>query len=192
MPNLQEVYGITNNHVAANLNNCNVGDEINREDTGQPAGSLSHWVPLRTHSDNEKINEIDMALIKMHPGDALQWRMKDPNRTRPLGYLEPRQNGLVYMSDAAGLFREGRITKTFTNHIMQFFLCGKPFLFSRLIEIRPVTDRTFSVAGNSGSVIMTSNHYIVGLLVGANSDGTRSYAVPFVEGILNYAPLSIL
>ena len=192
MGNSPDIYGISNNHVIANLNNCRVGDLIRHEASGLTAGELTHWVPLKTHNDNDKINQIDMALFRIEQGETLQWKMKDSNLTKPRGYIEPRQNGSVYMPLENGDFSTGKITKTYTNHLMQFLLCGQPFLFSRLIEITPTEKQQFSQPGNSGSIILSSSHFIVGLLIGSNSDGTRSYAIPFVEGILRYAPLQIL
>ena len=91
MGNSPDIYGISNNHVIANLNDCRVGDLIRHEASGLTAGELSHWVPLKTHNDNDKINQIDMALFRIEQGETLQWKMKDSNLTKPRGYIEPRQ-----------------------------------------------------------------------------------------------------
>ncbi|ATL48032.1 hypothetical protein COR50_13120 [Chitinophaga caeni] len=191
MPNREFVYGITNNHVAANLNQCQVGDAIRDVGSGQQVGSLSHWVPLLKYEALQKINYVDMALVKLNAGLACEWIMKDTSLQKPLGFIEPRQKGQVYMMLPGGEIREGVISKSAINHVMEFSLCKSPFLFTRLVEITPTSDGQFSEAGNSGSVIFSSTHYIVGIILGANSDGTKSYAIPFIDGILNYAPLII-
>lgn len=192
MPGRDAVYGISNNHVLANLNSCAVGDQIRRADTNEQIATLSHWVPLSIMNEKNTINQIDMALCKLTPGLQPAWQIDDSMITKPAGYIEPRQFGFVYMKLEDGSVRRGKIMKSFINHVMQFDLCGKPFLFTKLIEIAPTDGRPFSDPGNSGSIILSSSHLIVGLLLGANSDATKSYAVPFVDGILKVAPLEIL
>jgi len=75
---------------------------------------------------------------------------------------------------------------------MDLILCGSHFLFSHLIEITPLDGNPFAVPGASGSVVLTShNNMIVGVITGTAKDGVNSYAVPFIDGILNYYPLTI-
>ena len=191
MGNSDQIYGITNNHVAANLNNCNVGDAILFEEDRRAIGFLSHWVILKTSTEIERLNQIDVALFRLNPNLTPRWIIGDRSLPGPLGFIEPRQGGRVYMASADGRHRSGRITKTYTNHVLQFYLCGRPFLFTRLVEVTPISDSPFSQGGDSGSVVFSSNHYIVGIILGANSDRTRSYLIPFVDGILNRIPLRI-
>jgi hypothetical protein len=192
MPGRDAIYGISNNHVLANLNSCAVGDAILRAGTNEQIATLSHWVPLSVMNANNTINVVDMALCKIMPGIPTTWQLDDSTLTKPAGYIEPRQFGVVYMKEENGSVRRGKITKSIINHVMQFDLCGKPYLFTKLIEIAPTDGQPFSQPGNSGSIILSSSHLIVGLLVGANSDSTKSYAVPFVDAILKFAPLEIL
>lgn len=192
MPGMPARYGISNNHVVANLNNCRVGDPIQSDHPDQQIGTLSHWIPLKGRNEADKINYFDMGLFKLDPGIELSWRMENNTVSRPAGFIEPRAEGYVYMMLDDGSCKKGRITKSYINHLMEFDLCGSPFLFTKLIEIAPLEGSHFSVPGDSGSIILSSSHYIVGLLLGTNSDATRSYAVPFVEGLLKYVPLNIL
>lgn len=185
-------YGISNNHVVANLNNCHVGDPIHSDDLDQQIGTLSHWIPLKGRNETDKINYFDMGLFKLDPAIELSWQMGNDTIAKPAGFIEPRAEGNVYMMIGNGSSKKGKITKSYINHVMEFDLCGKPFLFTKLIEIAPLEGSSFSVPGDSGSIILSSSHYIVGLLLGTNSDATRSYAVPFVEGLLKYVPLHIL
>jgi hypothetical protein len=185
-------YGISNNHIVANLNDCQVGDPIRSNELGLPMGSLSHWVPLKGRNEADKINYFDIGLFKLEPGIELSWQIEDRSLARPLGFIEPRAEGNVYMMTHEGCCKKGKITKSYINHVMEFEFCGKPFLFTKLMEIVPLEGNSFSIPGNAGSIILSSSHYIVGLLLGTNSDATKSYAVPFVDGILKYLPLTIL
>jgi hypothetical protein len=185
-------YGISNNHVLANLNNCKVGDAVESDDDDQQIGKLSHWIPLKGKDEQNHINYFDMALFKVNDDIELSWQMQDDTVTKPMGFIEPRAGGNVYMMIDNGNCNKGKISKSYINHIMEFDLCGKPFLFTKLIEITPLDGGSFSVPGDSGSIILSSSHYVVGLLLGTNSDATRSYAIPFVEGLLKYVPLNIL
>jgi hypothetical protein len=189
MPGTDARYGISNNHVVANLNNCRVGDPIRSDDPELQIGTLSHWIPLKGQNE---VNYFDMGLFKLDPGIELSWMMEDSSISKPAGFIEPRAQGYVYMTMEDGSCKKGKITKSYINHLMEFELCGNPFLFTKLIEIAPLEGSSFSVPGDSGSIILSSSHYIVGLLLGTNSDATRSYAVPFVEGLLKYVPLNIL
>ena len=50
----------------------------------------------------------------------------------------------------------------------------------------------FAVPGASGSVVLTShNNMVVGVVTGTAKGGVKSYAIPFIDGILSYYPLTI-
>lgn len=58
-PAQNTIYGISNNHVIADFNNCQVGDPVFDIDN-QQVGGLTHWISL----DRRGINYIDAALFE--------------------------------------------------------------------------------------------------------------------------------
>lgn len=185
-PNQPTLYGISNNHVIANLNNCAVGDRI-FDLSDNEIGTLSHWFNL----DSSGTNFIDAALFRYTGNSPVGWRLMTDRLIKPQGFIEPRLRGRVYMMQSDNMPRIGWISKPFTNTVMNFRLSGQNFSFSHLVEITPFDGRPFSVAGNSGSIIMSSNHFIVGLLLGIETGGIKAYAIPFVNGILDSLSLVI-
>ena len=188
MANDESIYGISNNHVIANINNCNVGDFI-FDATGNQIGHLTHWVPLRS---NNAVNTLDVSLFKYSINEAYEWRMPVKELVKPVGYIDPLLDGYVYMMLENNTQKWGFISASYINYTVNFSLCGSNFSFTHIIEITPFDNIPFSVPGESGSIIMSSNHCITGLLMGTNIDKTKSYAIPFVNGILNVLPLKIL
>ena len=180
------VYGLSNNHVIANINNCNQGDAVFNSNN-VAIGTLQYWVQL----NNTGMNFIDAALFIYNSSEPLQWRLP-ASLTKPRGFIEPRLKGNVYMMLENNDQNRGFISTSYINYKVEFSLCGSKFLFTNIIEITPFTNTPFSVPGESGSLIMSSNHCIVGLLIGTNADTTKSYAIPFVDGILNVLPLVIV
>lgn len=185
-PNADNIYGISNNHVIANLNNCNVGDPV-FDIAGNQVGSLTHWFNLQPNV----VNFIDAALFECRQPFQTAWRINNNAVPKPLGFIEPKMGGHVYLMHSNNVARWGVISNPSINTTVNFTLGDNNYPFSKLIEISPTDGIPFSSTGNSGSIIMSSNHCIVGLLVGAETGGIKSYAVPFVNGILNYLPLII-
>jgi hypothetical protein len=179
------IYGISNNHVIANINNCSVGDFI-FDGANRQIGNLDYWISL----NSDDMNYIDAALFKYTDNNVPMWRLPN-NLAKPNGFIDPRVRGQVYMMLENNERNWGVISNSYINYVVEFTLCGEKFSFSYLIEITPLGGNPFSIPGESGSIIMSSNDCIVGLLMGTNSDATRSYAVPFIDGILNYFSLNI-
>jgi len=185
-PSSSTIYGISNNHVVANLNSCAVGDTIT-DAFNNPIGKLTNWFILNSPG---QVNYLDAALFELTPGPPpISWQMNG-DVTKPKGFIEPRTNGGVYMITPRGT-QMGVITQTYTNQLMNFQLCNQPFLFTHITEIAPKQKAPFSIPGESGCIVFSSNQCIVGLIIGTNLDGSRSYAIPFVDGILKYYPLII-
>jgi hypothetical protein len=189
MGNANAVYGISNNHVIADNNNCQVGDEI-FDLSRTVIGTLSHWVNLNPPSGG--INLVDIALLRYTAPSPPAWLLADPRLDKPTRFLPPIQNGHVYMMRADGIPRTGFISVPYTIQTMDLILDGDHFLFTHLIEITPFDGRVFSEPGDSGSVLLSSrDHMAVGVVVGTAKGGVKSYAIPFVDGILKYFPLQI-
>lgn len=184
-PSRPQIYGVSNNHVVANLNDCSVGDEIS-DPFGNTIGRLTNWFIL--NSPNQ-INYLDAALFEIDAQSSVRWQLAN-GLTRPNGFIDARLKGQVYMITQRG-YQSGMITQVSTVQAQSFQLCHKIFLFSHLIEIVPRQSVPFSVPGESGSILFSSSNCIVGIIIGSDIDGSRSYAIPFVDGILKYYPLII-
>jgi hypothetical protein len=169
------------------LNNASVGDPIfdiqNRE-----IGNLTHWIALNP----TEINFIDAALFQYTDPSPVGWRLLSSALSKPRGFIMPKHAGHVYMMQENGVPRKGWISSVATASPIEFNLGGSKFSFSNLIEITPFDGMQFSQPGNSGSIILSNDqHFIVGLLIGKQTSGVKSFAIPFVNGILDYLPLII-
>lgn len=186
-PGNQTIYGITNNHVIANINHCQINDPV-YDESGTVVGNLSHWKIL---NDNNGLNLMDVALFEYNgAAGPPRWRLPAGVR-EPRGFLPSVYRGHVYMVLSDNRIRRGYISQRLTSSPIDFVLCGRHFLFTHLIEVISFDGGAFSLPGDSGSILFSSNHCVVGLIMGASLDNTRSYAVPFIEGILQAYPLHI-
>jgi len=181
-------YGLSNNHVIADINNCDVGDPI-FDDANRVIGTLTHWVEL--NSPNQGINLVDIALFQYTAISVANWLLPG-GLVKPTGFTAPVEKGLVYFVRPDGSIQSGRIATAFTSVVMDLILCGVHFSFTHLTEIIPLNGGPFSEPGSSGSVVLSAyNNMLVGVVVGTSKDGTKSYAVPFADGVLKYLPLII-
>lgn len=174
------IYGISNNHVIANANNCHVNDAIfisGGPNANQNIGALQTWVTLNGNA----VNYLDTAFFKIDNNVQTQWLM--PNGVAaPNGFALPVDNQSVFMMLDNNTARQGTITTAMVNYNLTFDLCGSPFKFSHLMEIAATDGSPFSVPGQSGSIIFDQDNAIIGLLLGTNPTTTRSYAIPFMTG----------
>ncbi len=186
---LPEVYGISNNHVLANYNNCQVGDSILDAHTLDQVGTLSHWVKLEREETG--INQMDIALFKIDDPTTLAWRIDDPTLTQPRGFIDPKLNGHVYMI-LDNQVQRGYITNPYISSTEKFAMGGHTYAFTHITEIRSLDGSPFSTPGDSGSLVFSDHsHCIVALIIGTNAQRTKTYAAPFVNGILEKIPLTI-
>ena len=186
-PNAATIYGISNNHVIAGLNSGKVDDPIFDRQNRQ-IGQLKFWLTL---NGGGVTNFLDAALFEYTGPTPPVWRILGNAAPKPFDFIEPRLDGHVYMMREDNTARLGRITDPQTSAVINFQLSGQHFSFSNLIEIVALDGRPFSNPGDSGNIILSSTHNIVGLLLGAATGGAKSYAMPFVDGILDFLPLVI-
>lgn len=176
------VFGISNNHVIANLNNCAFGDVI-VNGAGSPVGQLYGWVDLNIPGNNI----LDLAFFELDANTAPAWNMPGALK-RPVDFIAPHVNGSVYMVKG-NTQRMGQI-KNYEPGPTSFNSHGTNIDYINLYAIESNDGAVFSEDGDSGSLIFTSNHYIVGLLVGARNNSTTSYFIPF-STILSHYGMSI-
>ena len=171
----KDIFGISNNHVLANFNECSVGDKIYKSGSQMMIGTLQYWIKL-----NDQKNYLDVALFKLAPGILPCWNI--PGSTVAPGIIRSGTPGeKVYIVKNDGTKKGGEISTLFISNMITFTLSGNAFPFTGLTEITPLGGQPFSVEGESGSVIFSESHDILGILIGTIEDGSRSYYVPFIH-----------
>jgi hypothetical protein len=171
-----EIYGLSNNHVIANLGQCKVDDQICLSGSTQQVGLLKSWTMFQ-----QTINYLDIALFKLSADMLPVWRMPS-GVSRPSGIGYTLLGDEVYFIRNNGMKREGVVSELSITRNISFMLNGKPFLFTRLIEITPNGDPPFCDPGESGSLVFNSQHAAVGVIIGTDVNKSKSYAIPFHNG----------
>jgi hypothetical protein len=143
-------FGISNNHVIGACGN-GAPNDILTDVNGQIIGRLFD-VALLNPNDS---NDIDMAIFKVEDGLNLNW-----NPAKPEGWTGAQIGYDVYKQGAKTGYREGEITGTGD---IRANLCGVNYWFSDVLIIKGKNGE-FSSEGDSGSMVMTMNHHMVGLL----------------------------
>lgn len=173
-----QVYGISCNHVIANINACRVGDILANE-TNDDIGVLSHWLQLKA-AQNGFTNKAEFALFLPKSNLTPLWRAK------PSGFV----NGTV---DARVDFRcddyASRGTITNISHPVSITWNNIDYHF-RCIEVKSETNGSFSKPGHSGGSVYCDEK-LLGIILGINETGDKTYVVPFADGILNLVALAI-
>lgn len=137
------LYGLSNNHVIANLNNANVGDPI-MTSSNALAGTLFNWITLMPPPH---INKIDAALFKIDPGNTANWTPHAPT-----GAVGAKVNLKVYKKGCATGLTNGYVTGIGSSQVQ---LNGVLYNFSNIISIKGF-DGDFNKPGDSGSVVLTT------------------------------------
>jgi hypothetical protein len=93
------IFGISNNHVIADINRCSEDDPI-AVPGGGIVGSLYAWIRLDLHADNT----LDLAFFKLSAGVAPIWNMPG-GLTRPTDFIEAaRRKGLYVHNEFRASF----------------------------------------------------------------------------------------
>lgn len=178
-----QVFGISCNHVIANLNDCNIGDELTDENNSL-IGTLSQWIIL----DSAIIpNGAEFALFKPTDGFDPVW-LADNASFKPDGFAAPNK-GIRADFVCGDWVRHGLITET--NQPITITWNGNDFNFD-CVEITAQGSDQFSLPGHSGGAVFVGNN-LLGIILAINH-GTvqnKTYVVPYVNGILNFANLLI-
>ncbi len=171
------IYGITCNHVIANINNCAVGDILVNEKNSQ-IGTLTHWLRLRNTAESPKPNRSEFALFRPMADMKPTWGGTSPSFVAPkLGQVCQFQ--IATFSSAGVVVKLRRKVSVTWNGKVYRFLCT---------EISSGKPTPFSLPGHSGGLVLTGG-YALGLILGKSLVGNRTYVLPFVGGILDLVPL---
>lgn len=162
------IYILSNNHVLANSNNASVNDPIYQpgpHDGGSHKdiiGRLSRWITL----DLRGINYVDAAIAA-----PLNRNYVDPNILgigRVMGVARPKLEEYVVKSG-----RTTGVTRGYISTINSFVKVDYGSLgvlyFDDQIIIRP---GNFSRGGDSGSLVLNTDRYAVGLLFAGSDSHT--------------------
>lgn len=166
------LYGLSNNHVIANLNNANQGDPV-RYHPDINAGSLFNWITLLPLPS---VNRIDAALFKINPVHTANW-----NPQSPVGSVGAQVNLQVYKRGHTTGLTYGVIQGI--NGSGQFMLNGRDFYFTEVISIVGYSG-PFSDFGDSGSLVMTTNHFMVGLLFAKFEEYAYALPIKYIRRLL--------
>lgn len=170
------IYGISCNHVIANINECSVGDVLTDEND-KPIGVLSHWLIL----DDQIHNRAEFALFKPNTTD-LAWKQNDPGY-KPEGFIAASLNDTVSFTKGT-MTAKGTITDV--NHKVFITWNDLQYQFT-CIEV-DAGELGFSSPGDSGGAVFVGDD-LLGIILGISEDGSKTYVVPYVGGILSFVAL---
>lgn len=174
---------LSNNHVLADENRASIGDRIlqpGRHDGGllplDLVGFLLRFVPLSLTGRNR----VDAAVARLATGVDVEGSL-----LHGLGSLrgireEPIEEGdvVLKLGRTTGLTR-GRIRAFEVDQLRVRYEMGT-LIFDHQIEIEPLGPGPFSLAGDSGALIVDEELRAVGLLFAGN-DQDATYAHPIQE-----------
>ncbi|MEZ5018361.1 MAG: hypothetical protein R2800_14975 [Flavipsychrobacter sp.] len=167
-----KVFGISNNHVIANLNNCAQGDIICINNAAKSeVGSLFLWYNLKLH----ETNTLDAAFFELNNNYQAAWNMP-AHIINPTGMRAPMVGENVYMNiyeDAGGgaamPSRLGRIVQQVAAPLI-FSFHGTTVYYQNLYEIHSINYNPFSCSGDSGSLVFSYDHNVIGILIGGKTE----------------------
>ena len=176
-----DVYGISCNHVIANINQCSVGDVIT-DVNNKPVGILENWLLL----DNTKYNRAEFALFKVNAGFNPVWTLKDGS-FKPNGFAMPALNSVVDFICSDGI-KHGIVSDI--RHSVIIPLNSLDYEFINCIQVDAMPGEQFSKPGHSGGAVYIGDS-LLGIILGISEDSTKTYLVPFINGILSFVNLRI-
>ncbi len=181
----ERVLMLSNNHVLADENQGTPGDGIvqpGEYDGGQNprdvVGSLEGFVPL----DATGPNLVDAAVASIQKGIPIEHRVL--NLTPIVGSRGPRSPGIqVRKSGRTTGVTEGEI-RAFERVAFVGYSMGR-LRFNNVLSIRPAPPHTvFSSPGDSGSVVVDEDGYVVGLHFAGSGIRSLSCRIETVESEL--------
>lgn len=181
---------LSNNHVLANSNNCNIGDVILQpgmldggHSPNDEIASLFDFIPI----DRYGINAVDAAIAT--PVSSYHIKSTLPVIGRIRGVGNPRIGMRVAKFGRTTGYTTGTITTRGVDIKVNFG--GTLIEFEDQLEIVGNNGTAFSSGGDSGSVIIdVDTNQAVGLLF-AGADGGSTFANPMMT-VLNHFDLKII
>lgn len=169
--NQDGLFGLSNNHVIADTNNAPQNAPVQFFNEGE-VGKLFRYINLK---DPPEVNYMDAAIFKFNENIEPTW-----SPAVPQGKTGPTIHMQVYKNGYATQITNGYI-KSYDGAV-NVNLNGQLYYFKEVITILG-TNGTFSDFGDSGSIVLTKNHFLVAVLFAKY--GNYAYALP----IKNINPL---
>lgn len=173
-----QIYGITSKHVIAPTD-CKIGEPI-LDGGNNTIGTLSHWVKLETNEPNR----AEFALIKMDASCDVLW-IKGNTTFKPIGFAKPVLGSVVDFT-FENKTKHGTITDH--RHKVESTFDGVSYEFM-CVEVTAQANEKFSIPGQSGGAVYLGES-LLGIIFGISLDGSRTFIVPYVGGILTVANLN--
>lgn len=173
-----QLFGISCNHVIANINKCKVGDALT-DGNGIEIGKLTHWLRLADRKGSF-VNKAEFAFFKPVEGFNPKWVF------RSHGFILAKKNAMASFS-CPNYGSNGTITDT--HHPVAVSWGNLEYHFY-CIEVTSNSGRPFSRPGHSGGVVHCSNE-LLGIILGIDDTGKKTYLIPFEGGILDVVTLHI-
>jgi intein/homing endonuclease len=200
-----EIVMLSNNHVFANENNANIGDPILQPgpyDGGKIpddiAGYLKRFVPIKYSSYRCPYRNALWKLVKPFVDtnnlvDAAVATLKEKQDSYEILELEPPLRKLYEPSIGIEVVKSGRTTGVTKGTVFDTAWSGY-VVYSRGVAF--FTDQVlvqgykFSQGGDSGSLVMSSDRSIVGLLFAGSDEYTVVNKLKHVENLLGISLLT--
>jgi len=183
-PNPNQILGISCNHVIANINACNVGDVLT-DKNGNQIGTLDYWLILED-TGSLVVNKAEFALFQPNSNPPFVWSNKYSS-FKPSCFANAYLNAKVVFIKPNGPIARGQVTDI--NHRVSITWNNRQYHFN-CIEVSPIGGNQFSQPGDSGGAVYLNNS-LLGIIFGVSHDGSRSYIIPYIDGILNFVDLEI-
>lgn len=201
LPRRKEVHLLSNSHVFADLRKTQVddGDLIMQPSPGEPAnnrpiGALVNFSALKFDGDIKEPNHIDAAIAKL-------WGPQQLKPVIPLigaikGYVEKKDIGIGEAARKFGRttgYTEGRIFSIYLDIWIRYDRTGQSAFFQDQFLIEPSLPQfsKFVAKGDSGSLVVDSQQYAIGLIFGGMSEAPESMqALPNTEATLRIDPVT--
>lgn len=186
-----EVYILSNNHVLADLNRAQSGDNIlqpgpyyqgvNPKDT---VASLYNFKAI----NHQEMNDIDAAIAKVSPSININTNIPQLGRINTKNGKIENKVKVRKVGKTTGLTTGIIEDKSFTFKLHLTQKNKNLTVFSNQIVITSTNYLPFSDKGDSGSLIVNEENQPIGLLFAG--DGQRTYANP-INIVLNYFNVKI-
>jgi hypothetical protein len=201
LPRRKEIHLLSNSHVFADLRKAKVddGDLIMQPSPGEPAnnrpiGALVNFSALKFDGDIKGPNHIDAAIAKL-------WGPQQHKPVIPLigavkGYVEMKDIGIGEAARKFGRttgYTEGCIFSIYLDIWIRYDRTGQSAFFQNQFLIEPSQPQfsKFVAKGDSGSLVVDSQQYAIGLIFGGMSEAPESMqTLPNTEATLRIDPVT--
>lgn len=174
---------LSNNHVLADENRGDVGDEIlqlGRLDGGMPASDVIATLERFEKLDDRQVNHVDAALALL--ADDIELITKIDGVGKPSRVVAAEDVLSVAKVGRTTALTFGTVTAIEVDNVVVDFSTGR-LRFDGQIEIAGVDGQPFNMGGDSGSLIAdASDASTLGLLfAGSDQGGTRDTGVTYAN-----------